>query len=234
VCNYGSNNVTCINRSNNSKTTITTGANPYDIWGDSNYVYTCNYTGNNVTCIDRSNNKTTNITVGTNPYGIWGDSNNIYVNNVNSNNVTCITRPKYNPYIIRSLNGGNAYLGADGKSSLNDQFLGGFPSINEWDKYIVQSDLGGKITPGDDNIWHWSNLISWCQDTILTGMTRKFDGLTSIDSSMRMHRGLNSTTAIIDLTTPSYSHSVYVGNNVGLRPVLQYVEPGSKQTNLYY
>lgn len=36
---------------------------------------------------------------------------------------------------------------------------------NEWDKIICESNLGGTITPGDDNVWHWKNLWSWVSTT---------------------------------------------------------------------
>lgn len=31
---------------------------------------------------------------------------------------------------------------------------------NEWDKIIVGSTLGGKITPGDNNVWNWNQSLS--------------------------------------------------------------------------
>ena len=36
---------------------------------------------------------------------------------------------------------------------------------NEWDKYIVNSTLNGKITNGDNNVWNWSGGFSWTSST---------------------------------------------------------------------
>lgn len=70
--------------------------------------------------------------------------------------------------IIRSLTGGVAYADANGNKSTTEQDYGAWPINNEWDTYIVNSDFDGKITPGDDNVWHWSALLSLTQDTPIT------------------------------------------------------------------
>lgn len=31
---------------------------------------------------------------------------------------------------------------------------------NEWGRYIVNSDLGGKISPGDNNVWNWKSIYT--------------------------------------------------------------------------
>lgn len=123
---------------------------------------------------------------------------------------------------IRSLSGGCAYVNANGNLSTTDAALGAFPANNEWDKYIVNSDLNKTITKGDDNTWHWSNLYTWTKDTpsvaINTNTRRVWRGKTS---SMKFD-GSNLSSNILATG--------------GFRPVLEYVEPddSSKQTTLWY
>ena len=44
---------------------------------------------------------------------------------------------------------------------------------NEWDKIIVESNLGGLITAGDNNVWNWSSLYSWTSSTASGASTTK-------------------------------------------------------------
>jgi hypothetical protein len=127
-------------------------------------------------------------------------------------------------YRIRSLAGGNAYLGTDGKASLTDKDLGGWPTNNEWDKYIVNSDLGGKVTPGDDAIWHWKDSVSsWNIDTPIIGI-----GV----SSKRVYRGDN-VAADFNIKSFNYYDSNLWGPYLGFRPVLEYPED-ARCTNIWY
>ena len=71
---------------------------------------------------------------------------------------------------------------------------------NEWDKIIAESSLGGTITPGDDNVWHWQNLWSWTSTTNYSGPT------------VRVVRG-NSA-----VTTSSQTDSTL--GKAGFRPVM--------------
>lgn len=134
------------------------------------------------------------------------------------------------PKLIRSLTGGNAYLSTDGKASLTDQNLGAWPSNNEWDKYIVGSTLGGKIIAGDDNVWHWSNCISWCQDTPVNGLARLDNRFGSI--SYKITRSYNM--AGVTLSTPWFNESSSGMAVIGFRPVIQYLESNAKASNLFY
>lgn len=133
---------------------------------------------------------------------------------------------------IRSLSGGCAYLGNDENSSLTDCGLGAWPSVNEWDKYIVKSDLKGKITPGDDNVWHHKNIMSWCQDTPINAVFKDKSGTTfSSTSAIRMLRGYENRAI--------YGNISFTGSNgsythVGFRPILEYLEPNSRATTLWY
>jgi hypothetical protein len=136
---------------------------------------------------------------------------------------------------IRSLAGGNAYLGTDSKLSLSDKNLGAYPTNNEWDKYIVKSNLNGKITPGDDSIWNWnSGFATWCKETQVANFVRN-DG-TSLNSraDCRTTRGYYKDYAespvindyMFPITTPNVSGG-------GFRPVLEYLDD-SRCTNAWY
>lgn len=72
---------------------------------------------------------------------------------------------------------------------------------NEWDNIIVNSNLGGAITPGDDNIWHWNiSTRSWTS--------------SSYDSNIRATRGWTS----IDDYSPYTTNTT--NQYTGFRPIL--------------
>lgn len=149
-----------------------------------------------------------------------GDSGEINIGRFRLSNSSCL---------IRSLTGGNAYLGTDGKASLTDKGLGAFPANNEWDKYIVKSDLNGTITAGDNNVWHWhEGVYSYHCDTPVIGL----DASTS-----RVARGAfkyNGSWISEDIKHFSYGLSSGTGSHIGFRPALEYLEPNSKATTLFY
>jgi hypothetical protein len=129
-------------------------------------------------------------------------------------NIKGIT-PYFSDYKLRSLSGGNAYLETDGKASLADRNLGAFPN-NEWDKYIVKSDLDGKIIAGSDNVWHNSASQSWCQDTTNLSIYNL--------SPVRTTRGYSKINGF------TYNS---VTNLNGFRPVLEY-QDSPKSRNIWY
>jgi len=114
----------------------------------------------------------------------------------------------FNDCLIRSITGGNAYLGLDGKSSLTDQNLGAFPNNNEWDKYIKKSN--------DPNLWHHDTISSWMQDTPILNIGA---------STNRVNRKQDSFNQIASATS---------NNTIGFRPVFQYLETNAKASNLFY
>ena len=77
--------------------------------------------------------------------------------------------------IIRSLGGGNSYVDANGNSSTTDTGNGAWPVDNEWDKYIVG------MFGGADDVWHWSGIQTWCQDTSIP--------ISGSDNTYRTRRG---------------------------------------------
>ena len=62
---------------------------------------------------------------------------------------------------------------------------------NEWDKIIVESTLGGTITPGDNAIWNWNKLSSTCSSR-LTGTINVFRGYT-VNSYITGNTNLSAT-----------------------------------------
>lgn len=129
--------------------------------------------------------------------------------------------------LIRMPTGGVAYLDSNGNLSTTDQGLGAYPSINEWDKYIVNSDLNGKIVAGDDNVWHWRHPLPYtmCKDTPVLGL-ETINGIIS-NSDRRIQRGRVSYVQFL-----TQAHSSTGLDIMGFRPVLQLKH--DKQTNLWY
>ena len=91
-----------------------------------------------------------------------------------------------------------------------DRNLGAWPTNNEWDKYIsnfpVEMVQEGKTV---DDVFHWSNASTWCQDSLLTNITA---------STYRVIRGRTA----IDQFSPYLSSGALA--TIGFRPVLDYQE----------
>jgi hypothetical protein len=140
-------------------------------------------------------------------------------------------------YLIRSLSGGILYTDINGNpsSTANDQTL--FPSHNEWDRYVANSNLGGKITPGDDAIWNTNRFFSFCKDTSHSWtLTNKLGATSSMNNTLRTQRaGLGNTNASL-YGSFGNGASTTADTIRGFRPVLEYIEPdgSSKQSNLWY
>lgn len=58
---------------------------------------------------------------------------------------------------LRVPSGGNCFVDEANQRAILNRDLGAYPSHNEWDTYVVNSTLGGKITAGNNAIWNWSN-----------------------------------------------------------------------------
>lgn len=135
-------------------------------------------------------------------------------------------------YLIRSIYGGAAYADENGQMSLSDRNRGSWPIDNEWDKFIVNSDLKGKITPGDDNIWHWNIATgSWMRDSTALGM-RHSNG-TSATNTHRTFRGWNT-----GVNATFFGATTEIGSWAGFRPALRYIDTdlkwSNKPTTLFY
>ncbi|GAB6930073.1 hypothetical protein JCM10914A_40560 [Paenibacillus sp. JCM 10914] len=116
---------------------------------------------------------------------------------------------------FRSLTGGVAYSDVNGNLSLSDMGLGGWPSNNEWDKYIVNFPTE-KIQFGKtlDDVFNWSPLFTWTQDTPTIGLVI---GSTTVTNAFRTFRGR---------TTVNHFSGNLSNNSasVGFRPVFEYKE----------
>jgi hypothetical protein len=121
---------------------------------------------------------------------------------------------------VRSLIGGVAYIDSSGNASTTDQGLGAWPATNEWDTYIANSTLNGKIIAGDNNIWHWNVIGTWCKETPI----RTWDVNTN-----RITRSMG-----ISFVYVNENISTTVNPSIGFRPVLEYLETNSKSTTLWY
>lgn len=100
------------------------------------------------------------------------------------------------------------------------QQFNGLPLTNEWEQFIVNSTLNKKITKGDNSVWNYTNISSWSKERPTLAIN---------PTTYRIKRGgvaLNSAT--------SNALSSLVDATIGFRPVLNYVEDGSKATNLFY
>lgn len=123
--------------------------------------------------------------------------------------------------ILRSPSGGNYYANANGKKSATTLSYGAFPTINEWDSYITRFPTlltqSGKTT---DDIFHWSVIGTWCQDTPITGLVT---GASSANNTSRTVRGIYSANQTnekdIGFGTANTAYTA-----VGYRPVFEYVE----------
>jgi hypothetical protein len=90
-----------------------------------------------------------------------------------------------------------------------DYEIGNFPD-NEWDTFIVNSNLKGKIVAGDNSIWHWDSINNtFVSETIISTM-----GV----STARVVRPFNSISGLTYSTTATEN---------AFRPVLEFHEDGT-------
>ncbi|NMI02859.1 hypothetical protein HF638_02670 [Paenibacillus sp. SZ31] len=124
--------------------------------------------------------------------------------------------------IVRSISGGVGYADKDGKLSMKDLGLGAFPTINEWDEYIKNGRLGGKVKPNDDNVWHHFNVFSWAKESPAIGRWTTNAGTTlSATNTSRIVRGYESRS---DNRGVAFTGSSASQNYIGFRPVFEYKE----------
>lgn len=118
-----------------------------------------------------------------------------------------------------ALNGEGLIFGVQKNLDDNSRFKfvlrvisGGIDSINkdnEWDKYIVNSTLNGKITAGDNNVWNWSGVVrSWTSTTYPSYSDKRVQrGGTTADAFIQNNNGSITTNTSSTVT--------------GYRPVLE-------------
>ncbi|WP_339169361.1 hypothetical protein MKX75_09075 [Paenibacillus sp. FSL R5-0341] len=126
--------------------------------------------------------------------------------------------------VVRCPSGGVIYADANGKKSNTDLGFGAFPSINEWDKYLinfpVNKILSGKIL---DDVFHHLSNYSWCRETPNYGTWRDKAGnsTTTASNNQRIGRGSNTRAQWSDI---NYSASGGSYATWGFRPVFEYKE----------
>jgi hypothetical protein len=144
---------------------------------------------------------------------------NITTNNGNPNFVQLQELRMYTNGIgvLRSPTGGVGYADANGNLQLPfNASLSAFPKNNEWDTYILNSNLNGTVLKGNDNVWHWNLIGSWCQDTPVNGLIRS-DGAVATNA-FRVARGYYSNNYVLtNVSTTNIS-------SYGHRPVFEYKE----------
>ncbi|MGG4455804.1 hypothetical protein [Brevibacillus porteri] len=129
--------------------------------------------------------------------------------------------------IMRSLTGGVANVDEKGHLSHIDKNKGGWPTNNEWDKYIVNFPID-KIQPGKtlDDVFHWNvGVATWCQETPVTG-TRHHDGVTTGASGHRIWRGSANANGSVrnEENYSNFSGSSISSTTIGYRPLFEYRE----------
>lgn len=113
--------------------------------------------------------------------------------------------------IIRSLGGGNAFADANGNATTKNQGVGGWPTNNEWDKYLVRKDYG--TGAGRDDVWHYIGAASYCQEIPANGVHFR-EG----NQERRTARGYGDSKSF-NLVPSNYTSLIHA-----FRPVFEYKE----------
>lgn len=126
--------------------------------------------------------------------------------------------------VLRSLTGGALYADANGNKSNTDLRFGVFPTINEWDKYLINFPAN-KILSGKklDDVFHYLDNYTWCKETPIYGTWKDSAGntSTSASSTQRIGRGSNTRAQWGDINYELSSGSYATW---GFRPVFEYRE----------
>ncbi|MGO0905025.1 LamG domain-containing protein [Clostridioides difficile] len=110
----------------------------------------------------------------------------------------------------------------DSSSSLINKNQGGWPIENDWDKYIRNSNLKGKIIARDNEIWNYHNMISLCKEKVITGLKGINNENLETPSGNILIPIRGKTEDIDDLSAKRFNIclSSSVAKNIGFRPVL--------------
>lgn len=106
---------------------------------------------------------------------------------------------------------------------LYHQNQGGWPVINDWDKYVCKSNLNEKINFGDKDIWNYEKVSSICKDKVLPDIKHIDDTAPSIPSSNSMIVERGCVDSYIDDTSPKrfdVRATSDVRSTTGFRPML--------------
>lgn len=129
----------------------------------------------------------------------------------------------FNNGIFRSLTGGVAYADMNGNytQTASTTDYGMYPTNNEFDKYIRNSNLNGTVRPNDPNVWRHNSIYSWCQETPSTGTFKSKSGsVLNTTSAQRIGRSILAG----DWNSLTISSSTTSNVQIGYRPVFEYKE----------
>ncbi|WP_127544351.1 hypothetical protein [Paenibacillus amylolyticus] len=126
--------------------------------------------------------------------------------------------------VVRCPSGGVAYADANGNKSNTDLGFGAFPTINEWDKNIINFPVTNIISGKKlDDIFHYLDNYTWCKETPISGTWKDKAGnsTTSASNTQRVGRGSNTRAQWGDI---NYNASSSSSATWGFRPVFEYRE----------
>lgn len=125
-----------------------------------------------------------------------------------------LSEDKTDIQLIRSMTGGMTALSPTGTpTTVLTYDLGAYPPDNEYDTYICNSDLNGKITPGDNKVWNYGDTT--------------YQGTITVDSwdpsySTFVRRGANGVNT--NVRGMQNSNMGYTDGVAGFRPVMEYID----------
>ncbi|MCC0672710.1 discoidin domain-containing protein [Clostridioides sp. ES-S-0145-01] len=96
---------------------------------------------------------------------------------------------------------------------------GGWPTNNDWDKYIWKSNLNGKIESGDNNIWNYKYLVSFTKNIAILSIQSVYGNIP--DGNRIVVRGYNdqyvndNSPKRLDISITTHKSSTF-----GFRPML--------------
>ncbi|MCC0638968.1 MULTISPECIES: discoidin domain-containing protein [unclassified Clostridioides] len=107
----------------------------------------------------------------------------------------------------------------DSPSSLVNKNQGGWPTNNDWDKYIWKNNLNGKIDAGDNNIWNYKYLVSFTKNIAILSIQSIYGNIP--DGNRIVVRGYNdqyvndNSPKRLDISITTHKSSTF-----GFRPML--------------
>lgn len=146
---------------------------------------------------------------------IWGGSEKV---TYNISNTTAYRYYRIN--ITEQLAGGGTCFSMINEIEMSEDVTGVpntgcFPSRNEFDSILINSDLNGTTTANNDTVWHHETTASFCRETF-------------VKDSGRYKIKRDKTSATIKGMIDDY------GIDMGFRPVLEIVAANSRAKNIWY
>lgn len=115
-------------------------------------------------------------------------------------------------YKIRSMTGGHAYATENGTMALSDQGEGGYYTDNEFDKYIRNSTLNGRIQASASHVWGYAlqetYYGSWTTDTPHVNIVASSNKFVRPRSLSRLFNGTSSRANFNAVIIPTGSKTI--------------------------